>query len=143
MKGKRKFLLLTIVLFLAFNSIEAQKLGRADAIKDSVMNIKEATYDFGTVKQNTRISKTFEFVNDGTEPLMIRQVKNSKVCVVAKYPKKAIKPGKISEITVKCNLSEVASEDELIAIMTNAVNGSNNQKKGIFELRIKGVVKYK
>ena len=138
MKEKRNFLLVAIVLFLTFNSIEAQFIKEGPQ-----MNITETTYDFGTVKQNTRISRSFKFINDGTEPLIIKQVKNSDVCTVVKYPKKAIKPGKTGKITVNCILKEVASEDELIGIMTNAVNGSKGQKTGVFELQIKGVVKSK
>ena len=145
MKEKSKFLLLTIVLFLAFNSIEAQKLGdvNAQSLGPIKKYITETTYDFGTVKQDTRISRSFKFINDGTEPLIIKQVKNSELCTVVEYPIKAIKPGNKSSITVNCNLKEVASESELVSIMTNASNSSKGQNKGVFELRIKGVVKAK
>lgn len=143
MKQKRNFLLMAFVVLFTFNSMEAQVIKTGNNIKGPVMNLPETTYDFGSVMVKSEISKEFKFINDGTEPLIIIQIKNSKQCAVVDYPQKGIKPGNHGKIIVECKLNSVASEDELIAIKTNSVNGLDKEKIGIFQLRIKGIVKTK
>jgi hypothetical protein len=60
---------------------------------------EKTTHDFGTVKAGTDTLWTeFKFVNDGSEPLLISDVKTSCDCTLAEWPKTAIQPGKIGVI---------------------------------------------
>ncbi|HSZ24680.1 MAG TPA: DUF1573 domain-containing protein [Cytophagaceae bacterium] len=55
---------------------------------------EKTTHDFGIIKSgNDTLWTDFKFTNDGTEPLMISDVKTSCDCTLAKWPKTAIQPG--------------------------------------------------
>lgn len=76
----------------------------ADPSKPST-TIQFQTYDhdFGTVEQNSSSTKTFQFTNSGTNPLVITNAKGSCGCTVPDWPKEPILPGATGEITVTYN----------------------------------------
>jgi len=67
-----------------------------------ITNIKFATdvIDFGKVKAQSENSFAFEFVNTGTEPLLIENAKGSCGCTVPNWPKDPIMPGSKGKIDV-------------------------------------------
>ncbi len=59
----------------------------------------KTTHDFGVIKEGKdTIWVDFKFTNDGSEPLLISDVKTSCDCTLAKWPKTAIQPGQTSVI---------------------------------------------
>lgn len=65
-------------------------------------NIKFASdvIDFGRVKAQSENNHAFEFVNTGTEPLLIENAKGSCGCTVPNWPKEPIMPGAKGKIDV-------------------------------------------
>lgn len=65
-------------------------------------NIKFASdiIDFGNVQPKSENKHQFEFVNTGTEPLLIENAKGSCGCTVPDWPKEAIMPGEKGTIDV-------------------------------------------
>ena len=62
----------------------------------------ERTYEFGTVsRKNARFTHDFKFVNKGSEPLVIHEVKTSCHCVSVDYPRSPIMSGDEGIIHVK------------------------------------------
>ncbi len=56
---------------------------------------EKETHDFGVIKSGTdTLWVDFKFSNDGSEPLVISDVKTSCDCTLANWPKTAIQPGK-------------------------------------------------
>lgn len=56
--------------------------------------------DFGNVSPKSENKHKFEFVNTGTEPLIIENAKGSCGCTVPDWPKEPIMPGKKGSIDV-------------------------------------------
>ncbi len=67
-----------------------------------VTNIKFATdvVNFGKIKAQSENNYAFEFVNTGTEPLLIENAKGSCGCTVPNWPKDPIMPGEKGAIDV-------------------------------------------
>ena len=64
------------------------------------MEFEETIYDFGSVKQGTKVNHTYKFTNNGKVPLIITDARSTCGCTVPTYPKIPIEPGKSGEIKV-------------------------------------------
>ena len=72
--------------------------GKAD------IKFDQLEHDFGTFSEATPVQNTtFTFTNVGNAPLVINQVVASCGCVVSKYDKQPILPGKKGSISVRYN----------------------------------------
>ena len=69
----------------------------------TTMTFEETDYEFGTVDEGEIVVHTFNFKNDGNEPLIISNAKGSCGCTVPKWPREPIAPGEAGEITVEFN----------------------------------------
>ena len=58
------------------------------------ISFNEYTHDFGTIDEGDVVVHTFEFVNSGTEPLILDKCSGSCGCTVPECPKEPILPGK-------------------------------------------------
>lgn len=103
--------------------------------KGPLMEIKEASHDFGTIQEsNGYVSHEFEFVNAGDEPLIIISARANCGCTVPKYPKQPIRPGEAGKIKVTYNPAGRPGEfNKVVRIKTNA-------KGKMSVVRISGVV---
>ena len=65
-------------------------------------NVKFAdmSHNYGTIQQDSKNTKIFNFTNTGSEPLIIESAVGSCGCTVPKFPKEPIKPGESGEIEV-------------------------------------------
>jgi len=61
---------------------------------------KEEVKDFGNVNVNSKNNHSFEFINNGSEPLKISNAKGSCGCTVPEWPKEPIMPGQKGKINV-------------------------------------------
>ena len=79
-----------------------------------VTNIKFATdvVNFGKIKAQSENKYAFEFVNTGTEPLLIENAKGSCGCTVPNWPKDPIMPGEKGAIDVVFRPKTRESEGE-------------------------------
>ncbi len=77
---------------------QAPKLSEARA--KTSMQFGEMSYNFGTIKQDSKNTQIFKFKNTGKEPLIIENAVGSCGCTVPTYPKEPVKPGEIGEIKV-------------------------------------------
>jgi len=60
---------------------------------------EKTTHDFGVIKAGKdTVWVDFKFINDGTDALLISDVKTSCDCTLAKWPKTAIQPGQTAVI---------------------------------------------
>jgi hypothetical protein len=85
-----------------------------EAASGPITNIKFATdvIDFGKVKAQSENTYAFEFVNTGTEPLLIENAKGSCGCTVPNWPKDPIMPGSKGKIDVVFRPKTRESEGE-------------------------------
>lgn len=83
------------------------------------MTFELTTMDYGTIEQNSNGVRTFPFVNDGTEPLLIKYAKGSCGCTVPKYPKEPIMPGESAVIEVRYDTKRVGAFSKNVRLTTN------------------------
>ncbi len=70
--------------------------------KGPYMNFKTKQHDFGTIYQEKGpVRYVFEFVNTGSRPVIIKDVKSSCGCTTPSWTKKPIPPGAKGQITVE------------------------------------------
>ena len=69
----------------------------------AIMELESTEVDYGTIEQHSDPLRIFNFVNTGTEPLVIKHAKGSCGCTVPKWPKEPIPPGEDGEIIVEFN----------------------------------------
>ena len=91
---------LSICSFLGGESLLAQR-SKAYPYPYDALTFKENVHDFGKFSEKDGPkSYSFEFVNEREVPVKIRKVSSMCSCAKAKWPKKAIKPGKTGKVVV-------------------------------------------
>lgn len=84
------------------------------------------THDFGDVpRRGGDLIWDFDFVNDGSAPLVITRVITSCSCLKASFPKRPVPPGGEAaiRITYEPHKSEPGAFHKVIQIYSNAVDG--------------------
>jgi hypothetical protein len=102
----------------------------------------EKIHDFGPLNENTSVSHDFRFINTGTAPLLIRDVKAGCGCTTPKWSKQQIMPGDTGSITVEFRSGGFSGSGvhKSVTVMTNVPQ--NNSEKVVI-LAIKAFVKRK
>lgn len=75
--------------------------------------------DYGSIPQNSNGNRTFEFINNGSEPLILNNVVASCGCTATEWPREPIKPGEKGSIAVKYNTAIVGTFRKSIRVFTN------------------------
>ncbi|MBQ8223695.1 MAG: DUF1573 domain-containing protein [Bacteroidales bacterium] len=125
---KRLIVILLVIVALSSN---AQNNIKLDGPKISFSTLE---YNYDTIVKNSDGCCSFEFFNDGSEPLIITSAFSSCGCTVPSWPQKPILPGEKGTIDVKYNTEKEGDFQKLIIVKSNSVE----KPKSI--LRIKGVV---
>lgn len=103
-----------------------------------IMKFKETTIDFGDVDAGKSIDLKFEFENSGDDVLVIKNIRSTCGCTVAKVDKKEYKPGEKGEIPVKFFSRGYRGK------ITKTVTVTTNDKDNIYTvLKITGNVNLK
>ncbi len=77
-------------------------------------------HDFGTIKQDQKVTHSFKFKNSGKEPLIIASAKGSCGCTVPEWPKEPVAPGAEGEIKVEFNSGKKAGQQsKTVTIQAN------------------------
>lgn len=86
----------------------------------------ETQFDFGKVKEGSKLNHTFTFQNTGTQPLIIKDVKPSCGCTAAVISEKNIQPGKSGSIKVDFDTSKRQGKtSKMITVVSNDTNEPN------------------
>ena len=93
-------LLVAVFSFLGGESLLAQR-SKAYPYPYDALTFKENFHDFGKFSEKAGTqSYAFEFINERDVPVKISKVSSMCSCARAKWPKKAIKPGKTGKVMV-------------------------------------------
>lgn len=91
-------------------------------------------YDFGTIKEGDVVEHTFNFKNDGTEPVILAQVSATCGCTTPDYTKDPILPGKEGQVKVSFNSAgHPGIQQKFVTITSNAENS-------VLTVQLKGTV---
>ena len=128
----KKTLFFIGIVILTFNWSFAQEKQKGPKIE-----FKTKEINYGEIEKGSDGYRTFEFINTGTEPLIISRVRSSCGCTVAEKPEKPVMPGEKGIIKVHYNTNKVGAFRKTVTVYTNAVNEPN----GVVILKVKGKVK--
>jgi hypothetical protein len=98
---------------------------RIDAPKASV---DTSTYNYGTVKEGTKVEHVFTLVNSGKSDLIIRKVISSCGCTTVKPQSNIIKPGGSTTLKVVFDTKGRSGEGDSNKMVTLVLNDPSNSK---------------
>lgn len=101
------------------------------------IKFEKTVHDYGTIQQGANGDCEFVFENNGTEPLILSNVRSSCGCTVPSWPREPIMPGKKSSIKVHYDTNRVGGISKSITVSTNgnpervvlSIRGSVTPKK--------------
>lgn len=123
---KSKFLIaLIFITFVAFGQ----------APQNAEIKVEKSTYDFGDINETDgSVTHVFEFVNTGTQPLVIQRVQASCGCTTPSWTKEPVAPGKKGTVTATYNPKGRPGN------FVKSITVYSNAKTNALPLYIKGTV---
>ncbi len=121
-------LLVALASCVAFAQTEAKKASKKEMKKEMEqveqisgpqMTFETKVIDYGEVEKGSDPLRKFVFVNNGTEPLVIKTAKGSCGCTVPDYPKEPILPGEEGVIDVRYDTNRVGQFSKSVSLTTN------------------------
>jgi Protein of unknown function (DUF1573) len=99
--------ILTLITFLAVGLIANAQDQKPKVVltPDGIpkLHLMMDEHDFGDINQGTQPEFMFTFVNEGSAPLVINDVKTPCSCTSPSYSKQEVAPGEMGEIKIKYN----------------------------------------
>lgn len=110
-----------LVLFLA---VAAFVTSHAQTAADS-LEVKELSYDFGSIPQGKPVYHVFQIINKSATPLKLDNVQASCGCTTPEWSKEPIAPGATDKIKVGYN---AAAEGHFEKTVTVSYNGNSTKQ---------------
>lgn len=88
----------TTLLSCEIRNTNSQNKSKSDFKEHTTVQVFEAEYDFGTVKEGTDVSHEYRFKNTGDKPLVVTAAMASCGCTVPEKPEHPIAPGETGSI---------------------------------------------
>jgi hypothetical protein len=108
----KSFYLLLFAVFLAVTYGYAQKA----APTSEAIELKEISYEFGSIPQGRPVTHNFQVINKSKAPLLIENVEASCGCTTPEWEQQPIAPGAVSTIRVGFNASAEGRFNKQITI---------------------------
>ncbi len=98
------------------------RLDAVDTPTDVQMDFDAIVWDFGQIIQGDVVDYAFEFMNSGSDPLIISEAKGSCGCTVPEWPKAPIISGEKGTINVKFDSKgKKGKQNKRVTLITNMV----------------------
>jgi len=116
--------IITVILLLISVFSNAQEIQERKTVNTgaSIEWKSSTTYDFGSIKKGIQVTSTFEFTNNGNEPLIISDAKGSCGCTSVEYPQQPIAPGEVGIVKATYNALAVGAFYKTVSVSTNISN---------------------
>jgi hypothetical protein len=99
-----------LLLFVALSTLNFYPASAQETPAGAHFKFDRTMHDFGTIDHKLpKVECTFEFTNDGTEPLVITNARTSCSCTKVSYDKKPVPPGGRGTIKVIYEVSKKES----------------------------------
>jgi len=102
----------------AENNIDTDATIDIDA-QGPIIKFEEKDYNYGTIHKGSDGNHEFVFINEGTEPLVLSNVRTSCGCTVPSWPKEPIPSGEKSAIKVRYDTRRLGSFNKSITVYSN------------------------
>ena len=133
MKFKNTILTMLILLTWTITNAQIASNAKTETGKESsTVDWVSLTHDLGEIKLNEPATATFEFTNNGNEPVAIMAVKASCGCTVTDYSKEPVLPKKSSTVSATYNSKRKGFFQKSVTVTM-----SDNQQ---YRLTLKGTV---
>ncbi len=132
---KKNILMFSALALFAISGIQAQESSKritkatTPTVKEAVvqtpktqgpgMLFESETIDYGTIAHKSNGNREFVFINNGTEPLIIKSASGSCGCTVPTWPKEPIAPGQKAVIGVGYDTNRTGAFTKTVTITTN------------------------
>ncbi len=108
-----KHLILLLIISITGNILFAQS--------GAQITFSEEKHSFGEIEEGPKVNHEFMFINTGTEPLVLSNVKASCGCTTPSWPKEPILPGEEGSIMVTYNTARrIGAFNKSITITSNS-----------------------
>lgn len=107
-----------VVLVISYGC--SQSSGKSSTVEGASITFAETEHDYGTMNVGADGTYEFVFTNNGTEPLILNNVRSSCGCTVPEWPKEPIPAGMESKIKVIYNTDISGAFSKSISVYTNA-----------------------
>ncbi|MCM1168836.1 MAG: DUF1573 domain-containing protein [Bacteroides sp.] len=95
------------------------KAEATEKVEGPGIKFEKTVHDYGTIEQGANGNCEFVFENNGTEPLILSDVRSSCGCTVPSWPREPIMPGKKSAIKVHYDTNRIGGISKSITVSTN------------------------
>ncbi len=130
MRPNKLFLAPLFIFVLMFSNYSFSQ----SALKPKIV-VKPATYDFGTIQQDSVITTYFVVSNDGNAVLKINKVGASCGCTAVIAKKDELKPGESTELKVTFDSKDkIGKQSKTIYLETN------DPKNPTFNILLTGII---
>lgn len=86
------------------------------------INFEVTNFDFGTIKEGSKVTHSFKFTNTGKSDLIIGDARGNCGCTVPKYPTQPIEPGATGVIDVEFNSAgKHGKQSKTVTLVTNCI----------------------
>jgi hypothetical protein len=86
------------------------------------ITFEETNFDFGTIKEGSKVTHAFKFKNTGKADLIIGDARGNCGCTVPKYPTQPIEPGESGVIDVEFNSAgKHGKQNKTVSLVTNSI----------------------
>lgn len=86
----------------------------------SVCNWQSTSHEFGTVEQGKPVSCTYNFTNNGKDPLIVTSVQSACGCTTQNYSKEPVAAGKKGFVTLTYNAAATGKFNKSATVVTNS-----------------------
>ncbi|MDR1739662.1 MAG: DUF1573 domain-containing protein [Bacteroidales bacterium] len=105
-----------------------------EAVEGPEIKFEKIEHNYGTIQKGANGDCEFEFVNTGTEPLILSNVQASCGCTTPSWPREPIAPGQKGIIKVHYDTNRIGGINKSITVSSNSVKSER------IVLRITGTV---
>ena len=107
-------------MLLLFTFTQAQDDKSSVKPEDEVKKIEVAwsktLNDFKEIPLGTPVTASYEFTNNGKEPVTVTKVKSSCGCTVASYSKEPVIPGKTGQVSATYNAAKIGAFNKAVTV---------------------------
>lgn len=119
----KKLLVLSFFVALTFGALKAQNTTTQQAPANGPkIEFAALEHNYGQIQKGGDGNCAFTFTNEGTEPLILSNVRASCGCTTPSWTKEPVMPGQTGTIKVKYNTNNVGGFTKTITVTSNAVN---------------------
>lgn len=119
----KKYINLLIALFFSAIAMAQSSQGTTSATPEKTAQISFTSreHHFGDVKVGTIVTHPFEFINTGSAPLILADVRVTCGCTIINWPRQPILPGEKGTIVVQFNSADrMGPQNKVVTILSNA-----------------------